>query len=184
MSPSLPETQRMVSAVPDASQMDDLRALCADPAVMRYVGDGRPWDDDKIRAFVERSGRYARDLGCCFWSWFLRDTGEFVGSGGLVPIGRVGPELEVGYRLLPARHGLGLATEIARASLAFAFDHLAQERVLALTHPDNTPSRRVLERVGMREAGMTGEYYATNSLLYAITREQHLDLRDAGERTP
>lgn len=184
MSPSLPETQRMVCAVPDGSQMDDLRNLCADPGVMRYVGDGRPWDDEKIRAFIERSGRYARDLGCCFWSWRLRESGGFVGSGGLVPIGRVGPELEVGYRMLPAHHGQGLATEIARASLAFAFDHLSQERVLALTRPENTPSRRVLERVGMREAGLTDAYYATSALLYSITREQHRAFRAVEEPRP
>jgi len=49
----------------------------------------------------------------------------------------------------PAFLGQGYATEAARASLQFGFEHFDLDHIIALVHPDNLGSRRVIEKCGM-----------------------------------
>jgi ribosomal-protein-alanine N-acetyltransferase len=42
-----------------------------------------------------------------------------------------------------------LATESALASLEFGFQHLNLDEIIALVHPDNIASIRVIEKCGM-----------------------------------
>ena len=58
----------------------------------------------------------------------------------------------LGYSLHPAAWGQGYATELARACLAWADEELDVPDVWAFVHPDNTASRRVLDRTGFAEA--------------------------------
>ncbi len=56
---------------------------------------------------------------------------------------------EIGYHLRRDFWGQGLATEAASACRNWAFAHLKTERLISLIRPENLPSRRVAERVGM-----------------------------------
>ena len=56
--------------------------------------------------------------------------------------------VELGYSLHPAAWGQGYATELARACLDWADETLEAPEVWAFVHPDNTASRRVLDRAG------------------------------------
>jgi len=58
-------------------------------------------------------------------------------------------ETEVGYLLARPLWGQGLATEGARVSLEFGFSELKCTTIIALAHPDNGASRRVMEKLGM-----------------------------------
>lgn len=57
---------------------------------------------------------------------------------------------DVGYSLLPDFRGRGYALEAARVVLAHARDDLGCARVLAIVSPQNTPSVRLLEKLGMQ----------------------------------
>lgn len=59
------------------------------------------------------------------------------------------PSIEIGWRLLPEHWGLGLAPEGASAILQHAFTSLRLDEVVSFTVPHNTPSRRVMEKIGM-----------------------------------
>lgn len=63
--------------------------------------------------------------------------------------------LEVGWTVRSALWGQGYATEIGRAGLAFAFEDLGAEEVVAFTERHNRRSRAVMERLGM---GFVGEF--------------------------
>ena len=61
------------------------------------------------------------------------------------------PEVcELVYSLDPAWWGQGLATEVARAALDWAFATHRWPRIVAATDTPNVASARVLERIGMR----------------------------------
>jgi len=67
---------------------------------------------------------------------------------GLEPI--EGPPVpEFGYRLHPDAHGRGLATEAAQLIVADAFKRLDMPYIRAIVEAENSPSRRVLEKLGM-----------------------------------
>ena len=57
-------------------------------------------------------------------------------------------DLEVGYHVLPAWQGSGLATEAAAASRDLARSP-GVERLIAIVHPDNLASQRVATKIGL-----------------------------------
>ena len=74
---------------------------------------------------------------------------QFIGHCGL----RYWPglsDVEVLYTFARRYWGQGLATEGARASLRYGFEHLKLERIMAAALVDNHASRRVLEKIGLR----------------------------------
>jgi RimJ/RimL family protein N-acetyltransferase len=78
-------------------------------------------------------------------------------------------EIEVGYGLARANWGLGISTEAARASLEYAFEHLQLDRIVAVAYPENTASRRVMEKLGMKYV-KNGYYYGGDLVYYEIRR--------------
>lgn len=80
-------------------------------------------------------------------------------------------EIDIGYSVLPEHWGKGFATEMARAVLALGFDKLRFTEIVGIALPGNLPSRRVLEKIGLRyerEAVLEGMAFA----VYRISREQ------------
>ncbi len=65
--------------------------------------------------------------------------------------------VEVGFALVPAARGAGLATEAVRLLCAWALAQPAVRTVTARVDPANTPSRAVLARAGFTAAGHAGE---------------------------
>lgn len=130
-----------------------LHAMDNDPEVMRYIKTGPPvpWEgyEEEVRTWLEqRVAPMAPRLG--FWAAHERATGEFVGWFHLIVSRRFPPDLEIGYRLRRSSWRQGYATEVARELLRYAFDRLQAPEVIALTLVRNTPSRGVMEKLGMR----------------------------------
>jgi len=65
-------------------------------------------------------------------------------------------EVEVGYALVPAARGSGLATEATGLLVTWACEQPGVRRVSARVSPANAPSRRVLERLGFARDGEVG----------------------------
>lgn len=76
-------------------------------------------------------------------------------------------EVEVGWHLHPDAWGHGYATEAATAGCADAFAR-GLERVIAVTHPDNTASQAVCRRLGMRHLGTTARFMDTTTELFEL----------------
>jgi RimJ/RimL family protein N-acetyltransferase len=66
-----------------------------------------------------------------------------------------GVQAELGWSLRPEETGRGYATEAVGAVLAICFDDLGLRRVTASCFVANTPSWRLMERLGMRREGRT-----------------------------
>jgi RimJ/RimL family protein N-acetyltransferase len=66
---------------------------------------------------------------------------------------RPGETVEIGWRLARDAWGRGIATRGARLALADLFGRCGLPEVVAFTAEANTPSRRVMERLGMRPEG-------------------------------
>ncbi len=64
--------------------------------------------------------------------------------------------VEIGYGVVPAYRGRGYATEAAGAVLDWALRQPGVARVIAACLRDNLASRRVLEKLGMRQVATDG----------------------------
>lgn len=63
---------------------------------------------------------------------------------------QAGQFCELGWVLDPAVQSQGLGTELAAELLAIAFDGLGVRRAVAYCFADNTPSWKLMEKIGMR----------------------------------
>ncbi|OJY78103.1 MAG: hypothetical protein BGP09_13195 [Rhizobium sp. 60-20] len=86
---------------------------------------------------------------------------------GLISISyhRDGQDRELSYQFHPGAWGFGYATEAARRVLDYALKELQLDRLIAETQSANAASRRLLERVGMREAARLHRFGA-EQLIY------------------
>jgi RimJ/RimL family protein N-acetyltransferase len=147
------ETPRLVLRRLSHDDLDDIEALDADPAVMRYINGGRPTPREELRddylpawlAYYDRGDAWG------FWAAIERATGAFLGWFHLRPgPGDPADEPELGYRLRRDAWGRGLATEGSRALVDRAFEQLGASRVHAGTMFVNTGSWRVMDKSGLR----------------------------------
>ncbi|MGW4945134.1 GNAT family N-acetyltransferase [Actinoplanes sp. NPDC004185] len=131
-----------------SGDLDDVAALLGDPVVMRYYPRIR--DRDGARDWIAWTRRLYETVGFGLWVVRLRATGEFVGDCGLTPQEIDGvTDVEVGYHVRAELQGHGYATEAAAACHAYARDVLGVKRLIAIIHPDNVPSQRVAEKIGL-----------------------------------
>lgn len=148
-----------------ASDAGELIRLDGDPRVMKYIADGKPTPRAVIEQTLRRIAQiYALYPGLGTWRAARRDTGAFIGWFTFKYIPRT-VEIEIGYRLLFDAWGQGFATEGAKALVDYGFRDLGLERIIGVTHPDNTPSQRVLMKSGLRDAGW-GRYYERDLRLF------------------
>jgi RimJ/RimL family protein N-acetyltransferase len=142
--------------------------MCADPEVMRYVGEhGVMNREDAWRQLAMFAGHWQlRGFG--MWAVEELGTGAFVGRVGLhYPEGW--PDREVAWALAREFWGRGYALEAARAALREAFESLGWPRVISLIDPGNTRSVRLAQRLGGRlegEATIRGHHVA----IYGLAR--------------
>jgi len=80
----------------------------------------------------------------------LLENGEFVGVCGLRPYRPADEIVELGFHLRPKFWGRGLATEAARAAIAYAFETYAPKKLAAGHHPENLNSKKVIEKLGFQ----------------------------------
>ncbi|WP_163509282.1 GNAT family N-acetyltransferase [Fodinicola acaciae] len=129
------------------ADLDDMATLFADPAVMRYYP--RTKTREEAQGWIDWSKRLYRDEGFGLWILTLR-SGEFIGDCGLtVQVVEGVREIEVGYHVRADLQGNGYATEAAAACRDHAAKALGVRRLVAIIHPDNVPSQRVAEKIGL-----------------------------------
>jgi RimJ/RimL family protein N-acetyltransferase len=117
------ETPRLLLRMLRGSDLDAYAEMCADPEVMRYLGDGQPLSRSEAWRHLAMVLGHWRLRGYGFWAVEERSSGELVGRVGCWrPEGW--PGFEVGWTLRRAYWGRGYATEAARASISDAFIEL------------------------------------------------------------
>ena len=142
-------TERLVLRTWTDDDIGPMLAMSTDPEVMRFFP--APMTARQVDDFVALQGARleAGDPGI----FVVERDGAFLGFTGLsVPRHPLPcqPCVEVGWRLVREAWGHGYATEAATASLDHAFDTLGLDEVVSFTAVVNLPSRRVMERLGMR----------------------------------
>jgi RimJ/RimL family protein N-acetyltransferase len=151
------ETDRLILRHSTAGDAAVYRQLWTerDPRVpqhRRVNSEGRPTVEDiaaQIR--TEREGP-----GPGILAVERKGAADVIGYCGLIIHGNGSPdEPELAYELLRAAHGCGYATEAGRAVVTWASE-AGYRRLWAGVWDWNVASRRVLEKLGFREAGRVG----------------------------
>jgi RimJ/RimL family protein N-acetyltransferase len=145
--------------------LDELAAMTADEEQMRFYPASRTRDE--ARAWIGRNLALYEQHGFGFWLVESRQTCEFLGYCGIRPLVLEGvPTTEIGWHTKRTSWNQGIATEAAAAVRELALTRFAQSLLVALIRPDHLASRRVAEKIGMREGPVAvydGDRYVTYS---------------------
>jgi ribosomal-protein-alanine N-acetyltransferase len=162
-------TQRL-SLQPFAPEMADaLLAIFRDPGVRRFLLDDELVSPEWVVAEIESSReRFDRD-GSGLWGLNPTETGELIGFVGFREFFEP-PQLQLLFGLLPNFWGRGLATEAADRVCRHAFLDLGFSEIKAAIDLPNQASRRVLERLGMKQIGMT-DHGVGGTCFFTLSRE-------------
>lgn len=159
--PATLRSERLVLRPWRDSDRAPFAALNADAHTMRFFP--APLTRAESDALADRCQALIAMRGWGFWAVERQDSGAFIGMIGLhvpAPDLPFSPCVEVGWRLARAQWGQGLATEGARAALAFGFDRLQLAEIVSFTTVTNAPSQAVMRRLGMRRDTTTFEHPA------------------------
>lgn len=140
------ETSRLILREMSADDATALRDVFSDPRVMASFPGTKPFDTDRMNAWVGRNLAHQAEHGYGLFSVVHRADGLVIGDCGLE---RMEVGVELGYDLRSDYWCRGLATEAATAVRDFAFDQLGHDRIVSLIRVGNQASRRVAEKVGM-----------------------------------
>ncbi len=184
---------------------DDLApfaALNADQEAMRFFVSPLNRDESDLLAARIRSNFSERGFG--LWALDVPTIDvraievhdgepadfEFAGFVGLAFVGfeapfndPQAPVLEIGWRLKREAWGHGYATEGAQLVLDHAFGVLKRDEVVSFTALSNTPSTRVMERIGLQRAiefdhpRLPGAHPLRRHVLYRTSSERWKALR-------
>lgn len=150
---------------------------------------GQPDATADRRVFAARCGvrERERQLGTGYGFGVFVD-GRFAGEINLSSVQR-GPyqNAYVGYWIDEAMAGHGYTPEAFVVVARFAFEDLALHRLQASIIPRNSASRRVAEKLGLRNEGVAVRYLEINGVWedhvrYAITSEEWEQRADAYRR--
>jgi ribosomal-protein-alanine N-acetyltransferase len=165
------ETERLVirSVTPDDAH--DFWRLYSDPEVRRFLPPGPPATFESAQGLVARRMQAERERGFAGWRVGLRSDDEFIGSCGLQPIERTGPEVELAYHYLPAYWNKGYGTEAANAVLRYGFEECGLDRIIAICFAENIGSWRIMEKAGMAYDGIASYYGLSGLKKYVADRD-------------
>jgi ribosomal-protein-alanine N-acetyltransferase len=154
------------------ADVDANLAMDLDPKVHRFIL-ARPPDPEQWRARL--AAQIASGWPPTGGIWVVERQSEpgFLGWCGLFALGH-SALIEIGYRYLPAAWGQGIASEAAGAVLEYGFRALALDPIVAVTHPDNRASQRVLQKIGLRPAG-EAYHYGQWLRYFRLSRAQYLE---------
>lgn len=146
----------------------NLARLHGDAELMANLRGGVQTDAEAAAELV-RYGECWAAHGVGIWALFTE--GAFIGECGLrLPFGGA-QGLRLRFIIDKPYWGRGFAGEAVAASLGFAFETAAIERVRAVARERNPASKRVLERAGMTVEEFSRTDQGEEIRIYAITAD-------------
>jgi RimJ/RimL family protein N-acetyltransferase len=143
------ETDRLRLRAYRRDDVDDLAEMFADAEHMRFYP--APFTREQTQAWVDRTFERYRDDGFGLWVIEDRGTGAFLGTAGpSIQVVEDVREVEIGWHVRPGAKGRGIAPEAGSAARDWAFANLEADHLISLVRPENVPSGRVAEKLGMR----------------------------------
>lgn len=147
------ETDRLILRRWSARDHAPFAWICADPDVMRYIGDGSTRTPEQSSALICAFEAQWNHEGFGLFAVEEKASGSLLGFTGLsIPsfLPEIMPAVEIGWRFGKGHWGHGFATEAARAVLALGTQTLNLTNIVSIYQLGNEASLRIMQRLGMQ----------------------------------
>ncbi len=164
------ETERLIVRHLQPEDMDAFYAICSDPEVNRYMGDGNPLTRAQTQKWIEVSltNYKKRGYGCSVV--IEKESGALIGFCGLI-YAPGSEQVEIIYAFTPSRWGKGYATEVVPAMVNYGFEQHNLPRIVATIDPANSGSVHVVTKVGFTYDHIEEDEHGLPTAWYSIERQ-------------
>ena len=172
-------TTRLILRPFTESDAEPLYSIFRDKDILRYFPNPNPPSLDRVQKFIIRQLDHWGEHKYGWWAVESIIQKGLIGWNGLQFLPETG-EVEIGYLLSRSYWGNGFATEGAKAGLKFGFEAFSLDRIIALVHPENKASIRVVEKLNMpfvdraQYFGMQMNRYMIDHSLFQANQEKTL----------
>ncbi|MFJ8242616.1 GNAT family N-acetyltransferase [Bacillus tropicus] len=141
------KTQRLLIRKFEFKDWEAVHEYTSDSNVMKYIPEGVFTEED-TRNFVNKNmGENAKNFPV-----LLIDENILIGH--IVFHKYFGEHTyEIGWIFNPKYYNKGYASEAAQATLKYGFKEMGLHRIITTCQPQNTPSYRLIDKIGMRGEG-------------------------------
>ena len=159
-------TRRLILRPFEEEDAGTLHQILGEEGILRYFPNPDPPPLERVQRLIAGQLKHWEEHALGWWAVQPLENPKLIGWAGLQFLPETA-EIEVAYLLSKARWGQGLATEAARASLRFGFERLRLETIVALVHPENKASQRVIEKLAMTFVDQA-RYFGLDLYRYSI----------------
>ena len=164
------QTARTVLRMFTPDDLDDLAAIFGNANVMKYLGlDCKPISREETELAIISMINSWKERNFGRWAVIGKENKRLIGCAGFRSFDE---SAELFYILDEPYWGRGLATEIAAECLRFGFEEREFNSITGFTRPENTASRKVMDKIGMRFDGDV-TVFGVNAVRYVINREEY-----------
>jgi len=158
------ETERIAFSHWTPDDHDLAISLWGDADVTKHISKTGSFTEQEIMARLVKEIDNQQQFQVQYWPIFEKNTGDFIGCCGLRPYDIENGIYEIGFHLRSGHWGKGLGPEAAQATIQYAKHVLGASGLFAGHNPNNTNSRKVLERLGFNYIG--DEFYEPTGLYH------------------
>ncbi len=141
-------TKRLFIRFAKSDDIDDIYEYMSNDEVMKYERENYPTKD----SYAEVLDYFEKHQ--LLYSIIIKGTNKVIGH---IYLGKANPEINneynLGYIMNPLFQRQGYCKEAARAVVDYAFSSLKANRVTASCNPENIPSWKVMESIGLKKEG-------------------------------
>lgn len=143
------ETERLIIRDMREDDTEAFFEIFSDPVAMQYFGIVFDWS--RMKAWVQSNFEHQKKHGFSLMTVILKKSGEVIGDCGLETTDIDGePIVGIGFDFKRKYWNRGYATEAALAVMDFGFKRFDFDSLSAWIDPENAPSLRVAEKIGMK----------------------------------
>lgn len=165
------ETKRLILRMFEPDDLEALHQIFSKQNVMKYLGlHGEPMSKSETETALLSMIKHWQRHGFGRWAVISKENEKLIGCAGLRSYEQ---DAELVYLIDEPYWKQGLATEIAVACLNFGFDKHNFKKIIAFARPENTASRKVMEKIGMRFAEES-VVFGIFVVRYELAREDYL----------
>ena len=143
------ETERLILRKFRLADAENSFKMASDPTVMKYIIGERYNSVEEVRDMIEKNVfRDYEKYGFGRMAITLKPSDQLIGFSGL-KYNDDFKEVDIGYRLMRAYWGKGIATEASLPFMDYGFNELKLKRIVALAFEENGGSIKVMKKLGM-----------------------------------
>jgi len=161
------ESERTILRQFTNSDLEDVYKGLSHPDIIKYYGI----NFDSLEATKEQM-EWFRDLEKnetgIWWAVCEKQSGKFLGAGGLNDLSKENKKAEIGFWLLPENWGKGYMTETMPIILNYSFDILGLHRIEGFVETENSNCKSALAKLNFNYEGTIRDCEVKNGALISL----------------